>query len=145
MTDHSFSRLCDRLVGAWSGQRDGTDLERERVRSVWKKTLDGSFLQEDWYTSGTGNVLMHRATALFGIADGMPGAFFAAYNGGAIAHGDSELNGGVWVLIHRWLESGDRATITLQLLDDDTYRQEVFDLEGDDAPRLESRALLVRE
>ncbi len=144
MNDRDFVEFCDALVGTWVGRRDGDALRGERVKAVWERTLDGSFLREEWYTSGKEGELRHTATAHFRIASGAPAEFLVVYRGGAIATGESAFRSGVWSLTHRWLESGEEAAITLRLPGADTYRQEVTVPGEGGPPRLESSATLVR-
>ncbi len=73
MANRGFVEFCDALVGTWAGLRDGAGLQGEHVESVWEKTLGGSFLHEEWFTSGKAGVLAHTATAYFRVATGEPG------------------------------------------------------------------------
>ncbi len=144
MNDRDFVEFCNSLVGTWVGRRDSDGLVGERIRSVWRKTLDGSFLHEEWFTSGKEGELRHTATAMFRIASGAPAEFLVVYRGGAIAIGESTFEDGVWSLSHRWLDSGEECGITLRLPDANTYRQEVTVPDDGGSPKLESRTILVR-
>jgi hypothetical protein len=144
MSKRDFVEFCNSLVGTWVGHRDSDGLVGEKIRSVWKKALSGSFLHEEWFTSGKEGTLRHTATAYFRIATGAPAEFLVVYRGGAIAIGDSTFESGVWKLRHRWLESGGEATITLQLPDADTYRQDVMVRDDGSSPKLEGRTILTR-
>lgn len=145
MTAKSFVRLCDGLIGSWSGVREGTELKNERVRSVWEWALRKAYLQEHWFTSGSEGVLGLEAIAFFRMFNELPGEFAVAYKSRGFAYGDSSWSGEEWVLTHAWLGAEGKAEIRLRLLDRDTYQQEVVAIDDKGESRVLSKAMLSRE
>jgi hypothetical protein len=145
MTHATFRTFSDLLIGDWSGHRRSAALEREAVRSQWRTAFDGSFLQERWHTSGSGDSPDLTAEAFFAVAGSGPGDFIAVYRSGKIAFGESTFEASEWRLTHRWLRESGVAAIRLRFLDDDTYEQEVAEVAPDGSLTPESLAVMRRE
>jgi hypothetical protein len=145
MSDTSFHRFMERLLGDWVGQRRSAAFDREPVRARWAPILDRGFLHERWSTAGGGHAVELAAEAFFRATDDAPGDFVAVYRDGRIAFGESSFDGVEWTLTHRWLREPGVAVIRLRFVDDDTYEQEVAEVAADGSLSSESHAVMRRE
>lgn len=145
MTQSAFQTFSRLLIGEWVGHRRTSVLEQEEVRAQWQIALDGSFLQEHWYTSGAEGTPKPTTEAFFKVSDVSPGDFIAVYKNGKIAFGESTFEDSEWTLTHRWLREPGVAIIRIRFLDNDSYEQEVAEVSPDGTLIPESRVVLKRE
>lgn len=145
MTHMTFRTFSDLLIGEWIGERHGSVLKHEEVRSQWQIVLDGNYLLEHWHTAGSGDSTEHTAEAFFRVSDSGPGDFIAVYKSGKIAFGESTFIDSEWTLTHRWLREAGIATIRIRFLDNNSYEQEVAEVASDGTLIPESFVVMKRE